>query len=661
MLSIQEVEALLGGSEEKRQDAGGQDVQAMLAEMAGLDPVERVAFFRETVIPEVKFLDPLDRDMVAAEAARLLKLAGVTRQAVRKMIRLAVSEPDAEIGESENGGEEKTTQADALISIGRRTSLFHDDQQEPFARFEVEGHAETWPVKSKFFRRWLKYQYFQERVKSPNSEAVSQALGVLEGLACFEGTEHRLSLRVAEKDGVFWYDLGDPKWRAVEVTPGGWQVVDRPPILFRRYRNTAAQVEPRREKDGIWRVLDFVNLRGTAEKYLLVVYLVACLVPGIPHPVPVFHGEKGAAKSTALRVLRRLVDPAAQELLTMPHDRNELALTLSTNYLPAFDNLDGLQPWQSDMLCCAVTGGGISKRELFTDSDEVILSFLRCPALNGINCAATRPDLLDRSIIFELERISPESRKEEAEFWRGFEEARPAIVGGMFDALSGAMGIYPEVRLTGLPRMADFCRWGYAAAEALGIGGEIFLRAYLENIGRANEEAITGNPVAAAVVALMQGLPYWEGTAGALLETLEKVAETEKINTRAKSWPKAANSLSRRLVQVKSNLLDAGIEIDSLHTRTGSKIIIRKVSENIVTTVTPSQTKEWHGFRRDGMRDDTEGTITETVTVSSLEKPRNGAACDDGDDSDGIFPVLPADEKNKNAHPLGVDADDIPF
>lgn len=409
-------------------------------------------------------------------------------------------------------------------------------------------------------------------------------------------------------------------------------------------------------------MLDFVNLSGTAEKYLLAVYLVACLVPGIPHPVPVFHGEKGAAKSTALRVLRRLVDPAAQELLTMPHDRNELALTLSTNYLPAFDNLDGLHPWQSDMLCCAVTGGGISKRELYTDSDEVILSFLRCPALNGINCAATRPDLLDRSIIFELERIPPESRKEEAEFWRGFEEARPAIVGGMFDALSGAMRIYPEVRLTGLPRMADFCRWGYAVAEALGIGGEIFLRAYLENIGKANEEAITGNPVAAAIVALMQGLPYWEGTAGALLEALEKVAETEKINTRAKSWPKAANSLSRRLVQVKSNLADAGIEmVDGHDAHAKHKIIVlRKITENISATSATSANPG--GIRLTACGDIAEILKEEKIPpqIPPQQKSSNDAAYGDCGDSGGIFFVLSADEKNKNAH-LGVDVDDIPF
>ncbi|MDR9787650.1 MAG: hypothetical protein RJR37_10485 [Peptococcaceae bacterium MAG4] len=59
-----------------------------------------------------------------------------------------------------------------------------------------------------------------------------------------------------------------------------------------------------------------------------------------------------------------------------------------TNYAPCFDNLDGLSPWQSDMLCQAATGGGISKRELYTDMEEVILSFLRCPMLNGINLVA---------------------------------------------------------------------------------------------------------------------------------------------------------------------------------------------------------------------------------------------------------------------------------
>ncbi|MBF7084187.1 bifunctional DNA primase/polymerase [Desulfallas sp. Bu1-1] len=501
--------------------------------------------------------------------------------------------------DGEAGGKgEKKGQADLLIELAESAVLFHDDLQEPFALVEVDGHGEIWPLKSKFFKRWLKYQFYKQAGKSPTSDAVNQALGVIEGKACFEGPEHKLNLRVAEHNNAFWYDLADNQWRAVKITPDGWRIVDRPPILFRRHKNTAPQVEPREARDGIWRLLDFVNLKNKADKYLLAVYIVTCLIPNIPHAIPPFYGEKGAAKSTALRVLRRIVDPARQELLTLPKDKNELVLQLAHNYMPAYDNLDGLQPWQSDLFCCAATGGGISKRELYTDDEEVILSFRRCVTLNGINLVANRSDLLDRSILFELERISPDKRREESEFWQEFEKARPYIMGGIFKTLARAMRIYPTVKLDKLPRMADFCRWGYAVAEALGIGGEVFLDAYQDNISRANEEAIAGSPVAAAVVALMRGRNEWSGTATALLSTLDKVAETERINTKGKGWPRAANALSRRLRQVKNNLLDAGIVYDVTRNENNSvHIIIRKVSENISGTSGISGTQAGQAFQ----------------------------------------------------------------
>lgn len=543
----------------------------------------------------------------------------------------------------------KKSQADILIELAQAATLFHDDLQEPFARVEIGGHWETWPVRSKFFRRWLARRFYEQTGKAPNNDSISQALNVIEAKACFGGPEHKLHLRVAEHEGAFWYDLADANWRAVKITPEGWRVVARPPILFRRYTNTAPQVEPRPGGD-LRKVLDFVNLRDDDDQVLLGVYLVTCLVPGIPHPVPVLHGEKGAAKSTALRVFRRLVDPARRELLTMPKDQNELALIMAHNYMPAFDNLDGLQPWQSDMLCCAATGGGLSKRELYTNEDEVILDFLRCPTLNGINLVAARPDLLDRSLIFALERINPDRRREETELWHEFEHARPGIVGGMFDALVRAMRIYPTVKLNRLPRMADFCRWGYAVAEALGIGGKNFLNAYYRNIGRANEEAIFANPVAAALAAFMDRRSAWEGTAAELLDELEEVAASERINVKSKTWPQSANALTRRLKHVKSNLLDAGIIFE--HGRGSDKnrtrflhLIRKKPSE----TSEPSEASICAASASDDISDDIADEI-KTVRKPSERKSSSDAVSDDMDDSDDIFGTS-----------LGDDIDDLPF
>jgi|GEM_PF-6205129 len=111
------------------------------------------------------------------EAAVLMKPVGVMMDSVRKMVKLSMPEDLSE----EEEKPEKKSQAVILLDLASRATLLHDDLQEPFACFEVQGHFEIRPMKSKFFRRWLRYQYFRETGKSPNNEAVSQALGVLEG------------------------------------------------------------------------------------------------------------------------------------------------------------------------------------------------------------------------------------------------------------------------------------------------------------------------------------------------------------------------------------------------------------------------------------------------------------------------------------------------
>ena len=80
--------------------------------------------------------------------------------------------------------------------------------------------------------------------------------------------------------------------------------------------------------------------------------------------------------------------------------------------------------WMSDTLCRACTGAGFSKRELYTDDDDVIYNFRRCPGLNGINIVAHKPDLLDRSLLFRLEHIPKKDRRDEETLWRDFERER---------------------------------------------------------------------------------------------------------------------------------------------------------------------------------------------------------------------------------------------
>lgn len=490
--------------------------------------------------------------------------------------------------------ERRRSQADKLIELvtAEKAMLFRDQFNEPHARILVDDHWETWRVRSKQFRRWLCSLMWESEQKAPHANAITSALTIIESRACFKGPQITLENRVCLHEGSIWYDLSNKRWEAVRITQDGWEIITDPPTLFRRYAHQAPQVTPLAGGDmGAFK--NFLNLASPEQELLLLIYLVTCFLPDIPHPIPVLYGPQGASKTTLARGLRRFIDPSAVEVLSLPTTINDLVQQLSHHWFAFFDNITGLPDQVSDALCRAVTGEGFSKRELYSDDDDVIYAFRRCLGLNGINLAAQKPDLLDRSILFKLERINRESRKGEKDFWALFEEQRASILGGIFDVLSRAMQLRPTIELKMLPRMADFTYWGCAVSQALGRTQEEFLEAYSANIGDQNEEAIHENPVAAAVRALMDRRDEWEGTPSELLENLEAMAEVEKIDMRQKAWPKAANALSRRINEVKTNLAEIGITIRSEKTSNGKRVIlIQKDSTNTANTATSSDMQE---------------------------------------------------------------------
>ncbi len=467
--------------------------------------------------------------------------------------------------------EVKETQAEVLIRLASVATLFHTPTGEGWATVPHKKHKENFKIRSGNFERWLTKIFYDETRKPPGAEAIKQAIGVIESKAIFEAEEKELFLRVAGHNHKFYYDTADPDRNIIEIGPQGFKIADNPPNIFRRTQSMNAQVIP--AKNGDIRILArHVPTQGEDDEILFIVTTVASLVPGIAHPVVVMSGEKGAAKTTSMRMLRRVIDPAACELIALPKSLQDLAIVLSNHYVSSFDNLESLSPQQSDLLCMASTGGSFSARTLYTNDEETILAFKHCVGLNGINVVATRPDLLDRSVILNLERIPKYQRKEEREVWEAFEADLPSIMGGAFTVLSKAMNIFPEVKLTELPRMADYCRWGYAIAEAIGYGGQAFLDAYYCNIDRANESAISDDPVAAAVVAFMRERKEWEDYAARLLRQLEQMARKERINTMARRWPRAAHILTKRLNEVKSNLEEIGITFERTHDKGGTRI-----------------------------------------------------------------------------------------
>lgn len=473
-----------------------------------------------------------------------------------------------------------------IIDSEKETELFHDENGDTFIKLNINDHTEIWPCKSKMVTRWLNNEYWKKKNKALGSEATKNTIAVLEGRATFDGPLIKLSNRSSWLDDCIWYDLTNENWQAVKVSSSGWEIINNPPVLFRRYTHNKSQVSPQKEGD-VRLFINYVNITNEEHKLLLLVSIISSFISGFAHPVIVIFGSQGSAKTTLSKLLRKLIDPSSIEVASMPDNHKELVQALAHHYFLFFDNVSFISENVSDILCKAITGGGFIKRELYTDDEDIVYNLKRNVGINGINLISTRPDLLERSILLELDRIDPSQRKQEKDIHDAFERDLPVILGGVFDVLVKALKIKPTIQLSTTPRMADFTTWGCAIAEALGYTTEEFLRAYQNNIDGQTEVVLNDNPIAMAIISFMKDKKEWKGEPTEFYNSLTEHAKFENITHNYDSnWPKAPNHLIRRLNVLRVNLELSGMKFVSSG-GTKRQVIIQKIAptENIVKTI----------------------------------------------------------------------------
>lgn len=488
------------------------------------------------------------------------------------------------------------SQATQLVALAAGAELFHSPDGQAFARVAAGDHRENWPIKSRTFRRYLARRFYETTGAVSGAPAIHDALGVLEGKALYDGEEVAVFIRVAEHEGAIYLDLANELWQAVRVTPTDWQVIDNPPVRFRRSRGMLPLPAPQRG-GCLGELRPFVNVRDETDWCLIVGWLLAAFRPRGPYPPLAVHGEQGAAKSTLCRVLRDLIDPNTAPLRSEPREARDLMIAARNGWIITLDNLSHLRPWLSDAICRLATGGGFTTRELYTDDEEVLFDAQRPVMLTAIDDVATRGDLIDRAIITHLPRIPDHQRRSEADFWAAFEAARPRVLGALLDAVSCALHNLPTVSLARLPRMADLARWVTAAEPGLGWKAGAFLRAYGANRAAANALALEASPVAAVVRAFMSLNREWAGTATELLKELSlKAHETVR---RQRSWPKNARSLSSALRRLAANLREVGLQIE-FGQRPGSDSTRYIEITRLAVSASPASPATQPGGSRDG-------------------------------------------------------------
>ena len=457
------------------------------------------------------------------------------------------------------------------------------------------GPARTYELDSTEFVRTLRGLYYRSLGKVPGAQTLKDAAATLAALATMpEAPTHRVHLRAAPvTDGsgdtvAYAIDLGDDTHRAIVVSAGGVEVVDRSPVRFRRSARMRALPAP----DMGGTVEDFRAIVNVADEDVpaLVGAMLDAWRPDSAYPIVELVGELGSGKSAVTKAIKNLLDPNGITLRTAPREAGDITATARANHVVAYDNLSRLPADLQDMLCSLSTGGGTARRALYTDADESAIDVQRSVILNGIHGLATAPDLVSRVVKITCPRFGPDHRQMEDTALRALHAERtPKALGFLLSTFAAALAILDEVEV-GTFRMLSYARLAEAVSQVLGRPPGAFAAAYAERIDEVDGSALDGMPAAHVLAELVEagidaaaagpreaptdgwgyvpdpepfqpdgsGRVWWEGTMGDLLARLNRRAPRDL----APGWPATPQRLGDHLERARSGLRRRGIEFD---------------------------------------------------------------------------------------------------
>jgi hypothetical protein len=552
-------------------------------------------------------------------------------------------------GDDEGRGPAQSTVLAALAE--ERYRLIGSDDGRPYA-VRRDGPNIALLLRGKgALRAELAMVYAQQNNgRVPSASALTDALCVLEGRAAGKDQEP-VFLRLAHHQGGIVLDLGTSDGRCVVVQGGSWRREARSPVLFRRTNLTSPIPEPIHDGDGLDKLRDLLN---TEEKEfrLIVAWLLAGLIPDIPHPILALRGEQGAAKSSTAQMVVNLIDPSPAPLRSVPRDMKSWAVAASASWAVALDNISTIPGWLSDTLCKAVTGDGYVDRVLYSDDDVTVLAFRRAIILTSIDPGALAGDLAERLLVVELQPILDTKRRAEAEIRQSFEESRSAILASLLDLLGHVLAILPELRITRLPRMADFAR-------VLGALDRIqqwdTLGDYLSASTDVAADVVEGDPFAHAITELMKTAGTWEGTATRLLAAL---ATPDQV---PKSWPKDATRAGGALKRIAPVLRKLGMEVDESRSRDRNRARLYSITriDGVASSASAASAASGTRPEQQELADADESASVRNPAASVRARSTSDAADAGPDARDSLAPnASTAPELDKHRHADALDAAD---
>jgi hypothetical protein len=437
--------------------------------------------------------------------------------------------------------------------------LWLDQEDKPHVTYvtklpggeEVKRHA---PIDSGAYKGVLAHRFHEAAGTKADSAAA-----LLEYRARDAGVHHVAALRVGQREGRIYVDLGTADGSAVEIDGNGWHIVTDVPIRFTRGNRGEL---PAPERGGA--IADFerhFNLNPDDLKRLLG-YMIGAFNVGASYAILMTDGEQGSGKSTLNDKVVGLLDPPRQTKsarMSFSPKEQDLHIGALGVHVPYFDNVSTFSADAADALCRMSTGGGSGARKLYTDDGYSQMIVIRPIILTCIGSPSTRPDLLDRSVRITAQPLT--NRRTERAVISAYNADRAKMLGFLFDCVSAALRNRQAVEDAvergdfQLPRMADFGEFVEGAGEMLELQLGGFSALLKEGQSAMQVEAVHGHPIGAGLVAYFstKNATPLNASARDILSTLKGISHAEY------KWP-AANVFGKSLKRLSVGLRHLGIE-----------------------------------------------------------------------------------------------------
>jgi hypothetical protein len=416
----------------------------------------------------------------------------------------------------------KPSQANALLAAfmdnyrARRTPA-----GDGYAVSQREAPSIAIPLRGRggSLRQKLSADMFELDQTAVSQEALSTALTSIDGLCLQSDPPVPLHLRAARQGADAFLDLGRPDGRVAVISPGFWEITDRPPVVFRRTpltdRLPAPAAPGQGSADAVRHLFGSIPDEG-AWSAALACRVAALLYPTATHPVEIFAANtSGALKTSSARNMKRWTDPGPS--LPMPADRRSWAVTASNGYQVLMENVSSIPAWWSDAVCRGSSGDSWADRALYEDNEVAAWKFSVVPIIEGIGVVSARADLADRTLRHHLVRPTWYLGDDEAE--DAWQAAHPAALGGLLDLAAQVSALHVSGRLP-RPRAGRLAvyEWVLAAVDVLRGNNGAGAAWLAQNKAAVAADAIASQHLPAAIAAMIKA--PWSGTAQDLLRDL---------------------------------------------------------------------------------------------------------------------------------------------